>query len=281
MQNTNILYLKSSLYSSAGRHAPTSAKLTTSTNIATPTQHSAVERGTAFEERSKSLLKTLSISLRRVGGRGDNGIDLLGWWWLPQQAPMHTPITTVSGGKTSSRHRHNSDALTGMQSDKSLTDTNGIRRSRIRVLVQCKAEKRKLAPRYIRELGGVVHRHIMSSRSPAERAKEDENETTVGILVSESPFTPAALKTALTVPIPLLLLYLPPLPVHEKEGNSFDAAFWNSALERSVLAGRADLRWEIDTSNKDLCSAAEKGALSLWHGGMRLDGWMPTSERAL
>ena len=45
---------------------------------------STVHRGVAFEERTMRLLQEgLSMSLRRVGGKADGGIDLQGWWWLP------------------------------------------------------------------------------------------------------------------------------------------------------------------------------------------------------
>jgi Protein of unknown function (DUF2034) len=45
---------------------------------------STVQRGTAFEYRALALLtKHLSMSLTRVGGSYDGGIDLIGWWWVP------------------------------------------------------------------------------------------------------------------------------------------------------------------------------------------------------
>ena len=46
---------------------------------------SNVHRGAAFEKRSLELLQsTMSMSLTRVGGKSDGGVDLLGWWWLPE-----------------------------------------------------------------------------------------------------------------------------------------------------------------------------------------------------
>lgn len=45
---------------------------------------STVQRGTAFEYRSLALLtKHMSMSLTRVGGSNDGGVDLIGWWWVP------------------------------------------------------------------------------------------------------------------------------------------------------------------------------------------------------
>lgn len=54
-------------------------------------QISTVHRGTAFEKRSLSLLQsTMSMSLNRVGGKADGGVDLLGWWWLPEAGSLGT-----------------------------------------------------------------------------------------------------------------------------------------------------------------------------------------------
>jgi hypothetical protein len=45
---------------------------------------STVQRGTAFEYRVLAqLTKHMSMSLTRVGGSNDGGIDLIGWWWVP------------------------------------------------------------------------------------------------------------------------------------------------------------------------------------------------------
>lgn len=47
---------------------------------------SNVHRGTAFEYRALSLLtEHMSMSLTRVGGCNDGGVDLIGWWWIPSR----------------------------------------------------------------------------------------------------------------------------------------------------------------------------------------------------
>ena len=47
---------------------------------------STVQRGTAFEYRALALLtKHMSMSLTRVGGSYDGGVDLIGWWWVPSE----------------------------------------------------------------------------------------------------------------------------------------------------------------------------------------------------
>ena len=53
---------------------------------------STVQRGTAFEYRALALLtKYMSMSLTRVGGSNDGGVDLIGWWWVPSKD--HTTTT--------------------------------------------------------------------------------------------------------------------------------------------------------------------------------------------
>ncbi|KAJ2936816.1 hypothetical protein H1R20_g273, partial [Candolleomyces eurysporus] len=187
---------------------------------------STVHRGVAFEERALRLLKdNFSMSLRRVGGRGDGGIDLIGWWWLPR-----APLTGTEPGHDSPHQ-------------------DLARRRRFRVVGQCKAEKKKMGPNYVRELEGVMYRLTASarlygdrapplveadatgSRTPAaksatnasadDRLSEEEktnneedillaDDPMVAILVSQSPFTKATLLRAKSSPIPFLLLHLPP-----------------------------------------------------------------------
>ena len=73
--------------------------------------------GTLYEYTVLRALRTLNISLHRTGGTDDRGIDLRGRWLLPT-------------------HTHYSDGIP--------------------VIVQCKAEKRPMGPRYLRELEGAT-----------------------------------------------------------------------------------------------------------------------------
>jgi hypothetical protein len=64
---------------------------------------STVHRGTAFENRALSLLtEHMSMSLTRVGGSNDGGVDLIGWWWVPRdEEPAITcacPLLQRRGG---------------------------------------------------------------------------------------------------------------------------------------------------------------------------------------
>ncbi|KAG1738125.1 uncharacterized protein EDB91DRAFT_1139112 [Suillus paluster] len=203
---------------------------------------STVARGTAFEQRSLQVLQEcFSMSLKRVGGKSDGGVDLLGWWWLPLSDSKSSPIT--------------------------------LPRRRIRVLAQCKAEKKKFSPNYVREMEGVWHMHTRaSSTTPVSELG------TVALLLSESKFTIATLTRALGSSVPFLLMHLPPhissVPVSsdscaENTLGEVGSAFWNPALggAHGILRGELDVRWE-----RDLAGGGRPG---LWCRDKRVQNWTP------
>jgi hypothetical protein len=220
-----------------------------------------VERGTAFEERSLNLLgQTMSMSLTRVGGKEDGGIDLLGWWWLPYDIP---------------------NAL----NDSSLSDT----RRRIRIIGQCKAEKKKMGPKYVRELEGVLFRFsAMSSNEMSISLFPLERSTTpvVALLISESPFTKAATLRAQSSPIPFLLLHLPPIedPTELSPADTstesaksplgnVGSALCNPALAGSqgLLKGQLEIRWERNL-------LGHSGRPALWWNHEKVQNYVPPME---
>ncbi|KAL5514202.1 hypothetical protein ACEPAG_2290 [Sanghuangporus baumii] len=220
---------------------------------------STVHRGTAFENRAMMMLRYLSMSLTRIGGRSDGGIDLQGWWWLPAPSPTS--------------HPEQADLV---------TDTTGIHRRRIRVLAQCKAERKKLGPNYVRELEGVLYRHLHLIPSHEQDAKILP---TLALLVSESEFTKATVLCALSSPLPFFLLHLPRLSSSNtskvaveddpKSTDRFASAIWNPALggQKGLLGGEIDLRWEL---SQDPTIPRRP---SLWFHSTRLESWVPLSER--
>ncbi|KAJ6571803.1 hypothetical protein B0H19DRAFT_936608 [Mycena capillaripes] len=208
---------------------------------------STTHRGTFFEERSMKILQNhLSMSLRRVGGKSDGGIDLMGWWWLPP--PTASP-----------------PANTHTQTASNLT------RRRFRVLAQCKAEKKRVSPKYVREMEGVLHRYMALLNSPAATATS--RYPLVALLVSESPFTKSTVLRAQSSPVPFFLLHIPPLPdpnasdSEEEDLNNLGSAVWNPALARGLLEGKMEARWERSRSGG--------GRPGLWWGGQRLQSWTP------
>ncbi|RDB30439.1 hypothetical protein Hypma_007318 [Hypsizygus marmoreus] len=204
---------------------------------------SSVHRGTAFEERSLGLLQEhLSMSLRRVGGKSDGGIDLMGWWWLP-------PNDTNSATKTIPASRR-----------------------RLRVLAQCKAEKKKMGPNFVREMEGVLHRYIsLSAHTPTTLPSFSSNQfPLVALLISESAFTKSTILRAQSSPVPFFLLHLP--PVSPDEQGWIGAAVWNPALAgtRGLLGGEMEARWER--------SLTGDGRPGLWWRNQKLRSWTPDSS---
>ena len=225
---------------------------------------SSVHRGTAFENRAMHTLRDLSMSLSRVGGRSDGGIDLQGWWWLPFS---------------------NADTDTNVTGSESMRDDSGILRRRVRVLAQCKAERKKLGPNYVRELEGVLHRH--HHLDPNDNMK---TVPTIALLVSESAFTKATVLCALSSPLPFFLLHLPHISILKRNPKSnpgsmdtstFASAIWNPALggQHGVLGGSIDLRWELSESAASSNSIPNGSGPSLWWHGRRLESWVPSSEK--
>ena len=215
---------------------------------------STVHQGTAFEERSLALLhKTMSMSLKRVGGKEDGGIDLQGWWWLP--------------ATNDSR----------MLNDIATSPSN---RRRIRVIGQCKAEKKKLGPKFVRELEGVLFRFLTSSYKPPDPEftnPETSQLPIVALLLSESKFTKSAILRANSSPLPFFLLHLPAVNNSDDTmeagalGN-MGMALCNPALvgRDGLLRGNMELRWE-----RRGFGSHGRGRPSVWWGNRKLHSWTP------
>jgi hypothetical protein len=93
-----------------------------------PIRRSTVDIGRAFELHClRFLTEQLYMSMTQVGGAGDGGVDLRGWWTIPRLTSSSQP-----SGPSGSASR------------------------RLRVLGQCKAERKALGPRVVRELEGVM-----------------------------------------------------------------------------------------------------------------------------
>lgn len=172
------------------------------------------------------------MSLTRVGGRGDGGVDLRGWWNLPQTTPS-PPIGDAT-------HK------------------------RIRVLAQCKAEKIRPGPRLIREMEGVARReHDLGQETRLSNDTESmsASQSTITLLCSRSGFTPAAVIEANRSRIPTLLLHIPfdyeaallsrDQPItHAVDHELLDSiprilrgAFWNAAMMGTT--GVLGSEWEV------------------------------------
>ncbi|KAL4260893.1 hypothetical protein AB1N83_008822 [Pleurotus pulmonarius] len=230
----------------------------------TATQWTTVGKGTAFEHRSLQILaQDLAMDLHRVGGKDDGGVDLIGWWKLP-----HFP----------------------------LDPTAATLPERIRVVAQCKAEKKKIGPKYIRELEGVLHEHVHMARHLNSQLFDVEQDAlsgyktddvaalspetswnqfpTIALFISESPFTKSAILRMLSSTVPLLFLHIPPTPSgtssHDLsiiEDSPIGAVLVNPALAgtRGILRGQVEIRWEW-------CRQSGEGRPGVWVRGIKVGG---------
>ncbi|OCF43817.1 hypothetical protein I317_02259 [Kwoniella heveanensis CBS 569] len=126
--------------------------------------------GTTFENHAlRYLNEGLYMNVRRVGGAGDGGIDLRGWWWLPRsgRGVATAPSAATSATRASSPSPSSSpSASTPISTLTSTTTSDPLSPSpttmsmddirRVKVVAQCKAEKKPLGPRAIREMEGVM-----------------------------------------------------------------------------------------------------------------------------
>ncbi|KAG8681509.1 hypothetical protein FRC09_017430, partial [Ceratobasidium sp. 395] len=192
--------------------------------VAAATRLAPTFYGKAFEERCTKLLGSkLSMTLTNVGGRGDGGVDIQGWWWLPRLSP-----------ESSSERR------------------------RIRTIIQCKAFDKKLGPVHVRELEGaalleyhtssaVLQPDTATSKAASEIDVSSDTPTTetnselVAILMSLSGFSRMAIRRTMASPIPFLLLHLP--PASNDEPDTLASIIWNAKLgsTNGILGGNMEI----------------------------------------
>ncbi|KAK7753679.1 hypothetical protein SLS62_004301 [Diatrype stigma] len=128
--------------------------------------------GTQYEYAVAAALRRLGFDLRRVGGRADRGIDLLGTWTLPSPTPSpSSPISSSSSPPPP-----------------------------LRILLQCKASASRstaVGPQYIRELEGAFagapagwrRRLSASGRVVAPGSESGPGSGVLGLLVAQRPAT--------------------------------------------------------------------------------------------
>jgi len=214
------------------------------------------------------------MSLKRVGGAGDEGIDLTGWWFVPSHLQHHRRYLNESDKSL--------NVLPGIDGNsKKAGITEGVKR--LKVIGQCKAEAKPLNGRAVRELEGVMahlygtvnqtplmHRYSISQHRPGRSLFQTPSDLSIyigdskhdnepeaqfpalSILSSQSGFSAAATTRALRSPTPMLLLHLPggrPVEESDEEGEEnmiVNGAFMNPALgaHNGLLGGLLDLRRE-------------------------------------
>ena len=116
---------------------------------------STTYRGTLYEYITQSALHRYGMSLLRVGGRNDGGVDMVGTWSLPNST-------------SSSLRPHDSSSASLHTADETILDPNpapslsSATAPPIRVAIQCKrfapSSKSSLGPSLVRELEGAIRR---------------------------------------------------------------------------------------------------------------------------
>lgn len=240
------------------------------------------------------------MSLRHVGGKSDGGVDLQGWWWVPT-SDLNIPASHRPGGNEDEGGEERAEW--------------SVPRKRIRVFAQCKAEKKKLGPHYVRELEGVLHRYrhrdvnyaeaSLSSSLPSESTSISSPSSQqhissrqnvpliVGVLISQSAFTKSALMHATSSAIPFLLLHLPALPEqssqdtgneheeHERDQEPADQAseLGSMLLNKALSGSDGPLGGEIE-ARWERSVVNGRGRPGLWWKGQRIPSWVPEAERS-
>lgn len=133
-----------------------------------------------FLVRSTSSGGAFGLALLHRGGAGDGGVDLRGLWDVPALARS--------------------------------SPTEEAGRRKLQVVVQCKAFERRLSPAVVRELEGTI---LALRHSPGEEAIKSKSDGIIGIIVSQSGFSGATIKRALSSNWPIVLLHLAPHPVED------------------------------------------------------------------
>ena len=117
-------------------------------------------RGTAFENVCLGALQRwMGMRLYRTGGAGDRGMDLCGWW-APSQA-----LGRGAPGASSAPSAE-----------------------RLRVIVQCKAEAKRVGPAVVRELEGTLIRASWDRLAPhgGEPAASPEKDDCTAVCSQEA-----------------------------------------------------------------------------------------------
>lgn len=165
--------------------------------------------GTLYEYTVLRALRKFNIYLYRTGGTDDRGVDLRGRWLLPT-------------------HTHYSDGIP--------------------VVVQCKAEKRPLGPKYLRELEGVT---------------AAEGVGTLLLLATLSRFTEGARRVVMSSNTPMGVIVVGGYDI----GGEVTQFIWNGAAGR-LLSNELGVKAVFDPGNQNNADreAMETRVVLTWNG---------------
>ncbi|KAG8216566.1 hypothetical protein J3R82DRAFT_6747 [Butyriboletus roseoflavus] len=170
---------------------------------------------------------------------------------------------------------------------------HGLLRRRLRVLAQCKAQKKKFSPKYVREMEGVWH--LQSGPSPSLAAHSPPPSPpssmiheptapdvypTVALLLSESPFSQSTLLRAYRSTVPFLLIYLPSSESSKTPTSAGDTEMGSVCPNPTLthLVKPLAFCWERNPSPDPLTETGTSivGRPGLWWQGRKLGNWTPS-----
>ncbi|GMK55350.1 hypothetical protein CspeluHIS016_0204060 [Cutaneotrichosporon spelunceum] len=204
--------------------------------------------GLAFETYTQRFLNNdLRMSLAHVGGRGDGGVDLRGFWWVPRRPRRRASGAGQSdagksdAGKDVERQGEREEQEQGWKPPRppglKRDGTPGARIRPFRVVVQCKAERRTLGPRVVREFEGTLgHLAAQDSRVPL-----------LGVLASQSGFSFASMEHAVRARACLSssCILRPGADPNGGPTVPVTGAWWNTSLGAMLSDAGIELRREI------------------------------------
>ena len=210
---------------------------------------SAVTRGTAYELACMTTLHGwLGMQLYRTGGAGDRGIDLSGWWEPHKLGPV----------------------------DSTRSGTISKNPSRIRILVQCKAESRQVGPNVVRELEGTMIRALWDKIQAQNqiRAETPASAAVVGIIASQSGFSKHAMLHMRSSKLPMLCLHLAKRLTKREDEKQLECRgfMWNDALasQEGPLQGRFEVAWICVPKGMHAPSASPHPVMKLYRDGVQI-----------
>ncbi|GAA6049914.1 hypothetical protein JCM3770_007048 [Rhodotorula araucariae] len=162
--------------------------------VAASASPSSVVLGTAYERAAAAFLASAPQyrlkGLVRVGGAGDQGIDLRGRW--PGRPSAHGPSQPPLLPRT--------DSSNPLDHAPTATPSSTLPSPAFPVIVQCKAEASRVGPSTVRELEGTL---LSQSRLVTRPTAAH-----IGILVALSGFSEATIRQAHASALPLALVHL-------------------------------------------------------------------------
>lgn len=167
---------------------------------------SNVRIGTELELVSKSFFEKCGFILDKVGGKGDMGMDLIGYF-----DKNAIKLLKEDSNNNTSNNNSSNDTLCN---------------KKIEVLAQCKRYKIKIGPSHIREMLGVLNKRKQSLLNSSDKNNIKSNDL-IGLMVGYVPmssllqnnnknkskiipcsFSEDAIKTCLRTPEPIVLVTL-------------------------------------------------------------------------